>query len=171
MTDAREGEIWLLDEAGRLWARAPISPYGETSFTVPQGAAGRQMRAVLHARSGKADSVASLGFTVLPGAVVTDTQSTDSPKSSNVTMMLSSTAVAPGDVITVTLQGAHGDARVSLTDGSGNAVDQGDIPSTQDAVTLTAPSVATTTTYFVMASISQGVGEQTVVRKVVVTPR
>lgn len=170
-TDARGGDIWLLDDAGRLWARAPISPYGETTLTVPQGAAGRQMRAVLHARTLSADSVASLAFTVQPGAMVADAPPSAAPKSANVAMMLSSANVAPGDDITVTLQGAHGDARVSLTDASGNAIDQGDIPSTQDAVTLTAPSVTKAQTYYVMASITQGIGEQTVVRKVVVSPR
>jgi hypothetical protein len=170
-TDAQTGEIWLLDEAGRLWARAPISPYGETTLKVPQGAAGRQMRAVLHARNRKLDTIASVGVTVMPGALVADTQSVESPKNANVAMSLSTERPAPGDTVTVMLNGTHGDARITMTDDTGTSVEQGDIPSTQNAVTLTVPSVNKPATYYVMASISQGVGEQTLVRKLVVSPR
>ena len=174
-TDAREGEIWLIDEAGRLWARAPISPYGETMLKVPQGAAGKQMRAVLHARNQKLDTVASVGVMVMPGALTPDAQSSaqadNAPKVAQAAMTLSSSQAAPGDVITVMIDGAHGDARITMTDDSGQSVEQGDIPSTQNAVTLTAPSVTKTSTFYVMASITQGIGDQTVVRKLVVSPR
>ncbi len=170
-TNAQYGDIWLIDEAGRLWARAPITPYGKTSLDVPQGAAGRQMRAVLHARSGKLDSVASVGVTVMPGALVPAQQSQERPKAPPVAMTLSTQQAAPGDVVTVMIDGNHGDARITMTDDSGQPVEQGDIPSTQNAVTLTAPSVTKSTTFYVMASISQGVGDQTLVKKLVVSPR
>ena len=174
-TDAREGEIWLIDDTGRLWARAPISAYGETTLRVPQGAAGREMRAVLHARNQKLDTVASVGVMVMPSALAPDSQadkpSSGTPKVAAANMTLSSERAAPGDVITVMIDGNHGDARITMTDDSGQAVEQGDIPSTQNAVTLTAPSVTKATTYYVMASITQGIGDQTVVRKLVVSPR
>lgn len=171
-TDARDGDIWLIDDAGRLWARAPISPYGRTSLKVPQSAAGRQMRAVLHARNQKLDTVASVGVLVMPGAIAPEVQSgTAAPKAPPVGMTLSTQQAAPGDLVTVMLDGAHGDARITMTDDSGQSVDQGDIPSTQSAATLTAPSVTQTTTFYVMASVSQGIGEQTIVRKLVVSPR
>jgi hypothetical protein len=171
-TDARDGEIWLIDDAGRLWARAPISPYGRTALRVPQGAAGRQMRAVLHARNQKLDTVASVGVLVMPGAIATEVQSgAAAPKAPPVGMTLSTQQAAPGDLVTVMLDGAHGDARITMTDDSGQSVDQGDIPSTQSAATLTAPSVTQTTTFYVMASVTAGIGEQTIVRKLVVSPR
>jgi hypothetical protein len=170
-TDAREGDIWLIDDAGRLWARAAISPYGETTLNVPQGAAGRQLRAVLHARNARLDTVASVGVTVMPGTIVADAPATDAPKIPPAQMTLSTQTAAPGDVVTVMIDGNHGDARITMTDDSGQSVEQGDIPSTQNAVTLTAPTVTKTTTYYVMASITQGVGDQTVVRKLVVSPR
>lgn len=171
-TDAKDGEVWLIDDAGRLWARAPITPYGESTIKVPQGAAGRQMRAVLHARNQGRDTIASLGVMVMPGTVTPQAQATDTPsKTPPAQLTLSTQQVAPGDVVTVMIDGNHGDARITMTDGSGNSVEQGDIPSTQNAVTLTAPNVTKTTTYYVMASISQGVADQTVVRKLVVSPR
>ncbi len=170
-TDARDGEIWLIDDTGRLWARAPITSYGETLLQVPQGAAGREMRAVLHARGKNQDTVAAVGVMVMPGAIVPTAQAADAPKAPNAGMSLSTQHAAPGDVVTVMIDGQHGDARISMADGSGDPVEQGDIPSDQNAVTITAPDVTKTTTYYVMASITQGVGEQTVVRKLVVTPR
>ncbi|HEY9180805.1 MAG TPA: hypothetical protein VIO32_08795, partial [Candidatus Baltobacteraceae bacterium] len=170
-TDARDGEVWLIDDAGRLWAREPITPYGETTLKVPQGAAGREMRAVLHARNKDLDTVAGVGVMVMPGTIVPQTQSTDAPKAAAAQMTLSVDHAAPGDVVTVMIDGDHGDARITMTDGSGESVEQGDIPSGQNAVTVTAPDVTKTTTYYVMASISQGVADQTVVRKLVVSPR
>jgi hypothetical protein len=129
------------------------------------------LRAVLHARNARLDTVASVGVTVMPGTIVADAPATDAPKIPPAQMTLSTQTAAPGDVVTVMIDGNHGDARITMTDDSGQSVEQGDIPSTQNAVTLTAPTVTKTTTYYVMASITQGVGDQTVVRKLVVSPR
>lgn len=170
-TDARDGEVWLLDDGGRLWARAPITAYGVTTMKIPQGAAGRQMRAVLHARNQTLDTVASVGMLVMPGTITPQAQSPDAPKTPPAQMTLSTQQASPGDVVTVMIDGNHGDARITMTDGSGEPVEQGDIPSTQNAATITAPNVSKTTTYYVMANITQGVGDQTVVRKLVVSPR
>jgi hypothetical protein len=173
-TDAREGEIWLIDDAGRLWARAPIAPSGETTLDVPQGAAGRQMRAVLHAGSAQKDTVASVGVLVMPAAVVPQAQQSAAPATASqasTQLTLSTDQAAPGDDITVMLDGTHGDARITMTDENGQSVEQGDIPSDQNAASITAPDVTKTTTFYVMASISNGVADQTVVRKLVVSPR
>jgi hypothetical protein len=173
-TNAREGEIWLIDDAGRLWARAPITAYGETTIRVPQGAAGRQMRAVLHAGSPQHGTVASVGVLVMPAALVPQAQQSaaaQTPQAPQAQLTLSTEEAAPGDDVTVMLDGNHGDARITLTDQSGQSVEQGDIPSDQNAATITAPNVTQTTTYYVMASITSGVGDQTVVKKLVVSPR
>jgi hypothetical protein len=169
-TNARDGEIWLIDDSGRLWLRAPMSPAGTTIVKLPQGTAGRQMRAVLHARNGKLDTLASVALTVLPDANVT-AAGTATGGSSSPALTLSSDTVAPGDTITVAISGKHGDTQISLNDSSGNSLEQGDIPATQSAVTLSAPSVTTPATYYVMANVTQGVGEQTLVRRLVVKPR
>ncbi len=172
-TDARDGEIWLIDDAGRLWARAPISSQGETTIAVPQGAAGRSMRAVLHARNNQADAVASIGVTVLPDAMVT--RSGGAPvsdaKAPQAALTLSTQNAAPGDMISVRIEGKHGDAQISLNDGAGNSIEQGDMVAGQSALVLTAPNTTTPATFYVMANVTQGVGEQTLVKKLTVTPR
>ncbi len=169
-TNAKSGQIWLIDEAGRLWASAALFADGVTTLKVPQAAAGQKMRVVLHARNGAADAVSSLGITVQPGDVVASTAAAASPNAP-LALVLSASNVAPGDDVVVTLKGNHGDSRVSLTDAAGNTVEQGDVPAGQDAVTLSAPSVKSETTYYVVASVSSGVSEQSLVQKLVVTPR
>ena len=170
VTDARSGEIWLLDDAGRLWARAPIFADGVTTLVVPKAAAGRSVRAVMHARTGAADAVASLGVTVLPGAI--ESAVAETPRAGHAPVLtVSPEAASPDDAITVAIQGEHGDARISLTDKAGNSVAQGDIPASQNALALTAPQVTGPTIYYVTASITQGVGEQTIVKKILITPR
>src|SRR5207248_11580980 len=49
-TNAKSGQVWLIDETGRLWANASIFADGVTTLKVPQAAAGQKMRVVLHAR-------------------------------------------------------------------------------------------------------------------------
>ena len=171
-TNAKSGQVWLIDESGRLWAKVPISPDGTSELTVPQAAAGHKMRVVLHARNGSADAVATVGAFVLPGDVVTaDAAASSTAAQTQLSLSLSADRVAPGDEIVVTLTGSHGDARISLTDAAGNSIEQGDLPSGQNAVSLSAPAVTTATTYYVVANVSSGVSEQSIVRKLTVAPR
>ena len=172
VTNAPSGEIWLVDEAGRLWASAPMDTSGTATMTVPHGTSGRKLRALLRVRNGKAQALASVAFSVVPWE---DDGANAAPARQSAAAMpvlnISSEAAAPGDTITVSIAGHHGDAQVSLTDASGNAIEQGDIGAGQSAVTLTAPGVTEATTYYVTASVRQGIGEQTLVKKLTVTPR
>lgn len=169
-TNAKFGEVWLIDETGRLWATAPLFADGASTLKVPQAAAGQKMRVVLHARNEAADTVSTLGIMIQPGSVVASNTAATSPNAP-LALVLSASNVAPGDDVVVTLKGNHGDSRVSLTDVAGNTVEQGDVPAGQDAVTLSAPAVKIETTYFVVANVSSGVSEQSLVRKLTVTPR
>lgn len=173
VTDARDGEIWLIDDAGRLWARAAIDRYGSTTMRLPQGTAGRQMRAVLHARNGKVDAVASVGLTVLPGSLTTADAAAvaDDAKVVPPSLTLSTQRAAPGESITVAIEGKHGDAQIYLNDGAGNTIEQGDLLAGQSALVLSAPKTATEKTYYVMANVIQGRGEQTMVKTLTVTPQ
>jgi hypothetical protein len=169
-TNASSGQVWLIDETGRLWASAALFADGTSTLKVPQAAAGQKMRVVLHARNGTADAVSTLGVLVQPGDTVASNTAAASANGP-LALVLSADRVAPGDDVTVTLKGNHGDSRVSLTDATGNTVEQGDVPAGQDAVTLSAPSVKTETTYYVVANVSSGVSEQSLVEKLVVSPR
>ncbi len=166
-TNAQDGEIWLIDDTGRLWAKGSITADGHTTLDVPQGAAGRQLRAVMHARSGSQDAVAGVAVTVLPGAVVSQSAAqgpvTQKTVTAPATLSLSQSSPAPGETITVSIGGAHGDSSITLNDASGNSVETGDIAEGQTAMVLTAPS--TKGTYYVVATVMQGVAQQTLVQK------
>lgn len=170
-TNATGGDVWLIDDAGRLWAKTAITPAGSAQLTVPQAAAGRQLRAVLHATTDKSQATSSVAVMVLPDALQTVAPKVVAAKAGPAKLLVSSDQVAPGDVVTVTLHGTHGDTRVTLTDSGGNTIETGDVPEDQDAVTLSAPNVTVPTTYYVMANISDGVSEQTLVHKLTVSPR
>ncbi len=167
-TNARTGDIWLIDDSGRLWASAPIAAAGTTTIHVPQGSAGRQIRAVLHARIGAAGTLASIALTVFPGALVT--QNAPAQKAAGPVLVLSKDSALAGDIITVAIVGEHGRTQVSLRDAAGNVVESGDIAARQSAVALNAPGVLKSTPYFVTANLTQGIGEQTLVRKLLVNP-
>ena len=139
---------------------------GLTALRVPQAAAGRQVRAVLRARSGKTDSVASVELTVLPGALQSG-------------YFRNSARAARNACDEFSRQRFHRAMRLPSESGERTAMpgfrsatrpetllEQGDMPASQNAVTLTAPAVTGPTTYYVVATITQGIGEQTVVRRI-----
>lgn len=169
LTDAKSGDVWLIDDAGRLWATAPLSATGTSSLAIPAAAAGRQMRVVLRAASGARDTVESLGLTMLPGALQTPAPQVKT--AAIPVMQISAASAAPGDTIVVTLHNIAGDARVALTDANGATVESGDATSDQSAVSLIAPEVSAPTTYYVTAQVAEGVAQQTLVKAVTVAPR
>lgn len=170
------GTIWLLDLSGRIWATHATSPAGVTWLHVPRAAAGRQMRVVLHVDGASGGATAGLALGVVPDrlarvASIAGNGGSRAASQDPASVTLSRTRVAPGESITVTLGGRHGDARVTLADARGTTIAEGDVPEGQDAVQLTAPDVSVTTTYYVIASVTQGVSQQSIVRQLVVAPR
>lgn len=169
-TDAASGDIWLIDDSGRLWASTPIDASGEASLTVPQGAAGRQLRAVMRAKNGNQDAVASLAVTVLPGAVVAQAAASAPAAAATpappATLAISKTHVAAGETITVSIDGAHGDASIVLNDSAGTAVESGDIADGQASLAITAPSRPGV--YYVVANVTSGNAQQTLVKALTV---
>lgn len=169
-TNAPSGDIWLIDDSGRLWASTPIDASGSATLTVPQGAAGRQLRAVMRAKNGKLDAVSSVAVTVLPGAVVAQTSISEPSAAPTpappATLAISKTQVAAGETITVSIDGAHGDASVVLNDSAGTAVESGDIADGQTSIAFTAPSQPGV--YYVVANVTSGNSQQTLVKALTV---
>ncbi len=175
-TQAQSGEVWLVDTAGTTWAHAPMSLYGSTVIAVPQAAAGRQMRVVLHAQRGTEHAESSVGVSVTPvqqiAAEATQPAPTAKPAAAPPTaqLSLSSQVVSPGDTIVANVSGVSGDVRITMMTSGGATVAQGDAGDS-GGVTLTAPNVSTPTTFFVVATLTSGVAQQSIVKRLVVTPR
>ncbi|MHB1798743.1 MAG: hypothetical protein ACYCUI_10635 [Vulcanimicrobiaceae bacterium] len=169
---ASSGKVWLLGLGGRVWATAPFASDGTSLLRVPANAAGREMRVVLQVRDGARQAMSSVGVVVEPhsSAVVGAALPGVPPDSSATRIDLSQSRVASGENVTVRIVGPHDDVRVTLTDARGQTLEQGDASAQEDAVALGAPAVASPTTFYVVAAISRGVSQTSVVRKLIVTP-
>lgn len=179
-TSARGGEVSLVDEDGRTWADAPIDVQGRTVLAVPQAAAGRSMRVVVHAIRGHMQTISSLGVTVLPSTQIATTSATAAPKASAAprkparstlpALVLSADSGRAGETVIVSVRNAGGDVHIQLLDGSGTMRAEGDPALPTAPLALRLPAVETTSTYQVVATITTGGSEQSVVRPIVVHP-
>ena len=176
---AQSGMLYLVDTSGMTWAHAPMTLTGVTRMIVPQAAAGKNMRLVLDVHSGAAHQESSVGFTVMPSeesVAQAAPQATAAPVAAatvapvTATLTLSSQVVSPGDTVTATVSGVHGDVRITLMSASGTTMAQGDADDSS-GVTLNAPTVTTPTTFYVVATLTNGVAQQSIMKRLVVTPR
>lgn len=179
-TKAQSGDVWLLDGSGATWAHAPLSLSGSTQITIPQAAAGKEMHVVLHAQRGTQHAESAVDVAVMPSQQVTAQASAPAPAPSakpaprpaslNAQLELSSQVVSAGDTVTATITGVTGDVRITLMSSSGTTMAEGDADEGQ-GVTLNAPNVTTPTNFYVVATLTNGVSQQSIMKRLVVTPR
>lgn len=173
-TQGRAGDIWLVDTSGRTWAHEPISPAGTSRIHVPRAAAGRDLRVVLHVTRDKQHAENSVMTSVLPSdAVQSGPDAVPAPTAAPIvpTVTLSSQVVSPGDPVTVRVAGVKGDVRITVMSAAGETLEQGDADQGNPQVSITAPNVTGVTTFYVVATLTNGVAQQSIVRRLVVTPR
>lgn len=179
VTQAQSGDVWLVGVDGRTWARAPLSTSGVTELSVPQPTAGHDMRVVLHAQRGQTHAESSVGLTVLPSAAVASDGGTGGAAAPQAkpaasvapTLTLDSQVVSPGDNVVVRVSGTRGDVKITVMNSAGSTVEQGSVSQEDGAISITAPTVSSVTTFYVVATFTAGVSEQSIVRRLVVTPR
>lgn len=170
--NAVSGTIWLLDNDGRAWAATPYDPSGHSSVVIPLSAAGRQLRVVVSAKRGATHAQSTVGLLVLPSGETADTATAETPgqtASIHPQLRLSASSVSSGQTIVARLTGVTGDVRVTMTNAAGKIVEQGD-GTAEAGVAIGAPAVGSATTYSIVATFSDGMSEQSLVRSVVVHP-
>jgi hypothetical protein len=79
--------------------------------------------------------------------------------------------VSPGDNVVVRVSGTHGDVKITVMTAAGATVEEGSVTAADGAISITAPSVTSVTPFYVVATYTQGVSQQSIVRRLVVTPR
>lgn len=172
-THATTGDISLVDGFGVTWARAPFSPAGRSTLDVPASAAGRTMRVVLHVLRDKQQAQSSVEAIVLASGEAHPPEraatSVPAAPAGAPSIDLSSTVVAAGDTITVRVHGMHDSVRIKLVDGAGGTVAEGD--GSSGALAIAAPMVQTPSKFYVVATYTQGVSEQSTIKLLTVTPR
>jgi len=168
------GRVWLLDLGGKVWASGPFAVDGTTALRVPESAAGRQMRVVLQVQDGARRAMSSVGVVVVPGRSAKPEAMADAPRAEDPAQTagieLSRSQAEAGESVRVQVLGAHDDAVITLMDGAGHTIAQGDASGAEDAVALIAPAVTAPTRFYVVASITRGLAQTSVVRKLVVVP-
>jgi hypothetical protein len=175
-TNAQAGDVWLIDASGTTWAHAELAKSGSTQFDIPKAAAGKDMRVVVHAQRGPQHAESSVGFSVLPSAVLADANvAGPSPfkrpaRAAAADLVISPNVVAPGGTVIARISGARGDVRVTMMTASGATVAQGDIAE-GGTLSLNAPSVSSPATFFIVATLTNGVSQQSIMKRLVVTPR
>jgi hypothetical protein len=175
---ATSGDISLVDALGATWASAPFSAAGTSVMHVPPAAAGRTMRVVLHVHRGAQEAQSSVEAMVLAAheidpAIATNKPAEDTPAASAppaaFSIDLSSTVVSGGDTVTVRVHGGRDNVRIKLVDATGATVAEGD--GSSGMLSLAAPVVQTPSRFYVVATVNQGVSEQSALKTLTVTPR
>ncbi len=160
------GTVWLLDDHGRVWSKHSIEPSGETTFAIPESAAGKNLRVVLTAQRGAQHAQMATGILVLPdGMNVADPQPQAPPAPE-----VGPQSVASGNPIHVRLPAAHGEALVSITDTGGSILEEVDVAPSETSAILHAPSVSAPSTYDVVVSIAKGNAQEQTVKAITVVP-
>jgi hypothetical protein len=179
------GYVRLLGSDGTVWAQKPFSRNGETAFVVPPVSSGREMRVLLHVAKGRSAAESSAGLVVAnpsnvtlsdadqqPAVVGDDSQSYPATFDSddNGTFSVLTRTVKGGEPIHVRILSPRNGMRIALTDTQSHEVSGVNVGNDAGAIELQAPKVAVSTRYTVVASFTDGFGQESVVEPVTIVP-
>jgi hypothetical protein len=176
------GYVRLLDDAGTIWDEKPFAGDGEAKLTVPPLREAGEMRVLLHVT--KAGSVAqSMAGIVVAGAgqpaaadasqIAGDDESgmpAATGSDANGTFEVLDKTVKGGQPIRVHVLSPRNGMHIALTDGQSHEVSAVDVGAQADVVTLQTPKVLAPTSYTVVASFTDGFGQESVIQPVTILP-
>lgn len=179
------GYLRLIGSNGSIWGQEPFSRRGQTQFVVPPVAAGSQLQILLHvtkhgsaAQSAAGLVVAGSPHTSQAVAQASQVVGNDDPNAvpatssdeSNGTFDVLNKTVKSGGAIQVKIFSPRNGMRLSIMDTQSHEITGVDVGSDAQMVTMRAPVVYETTKYIVVASFTDGFGQETVVQPITVTP-
>jgi len=180
--DGDSGYVRLLGADGTIWAQQPFSHGGQTQLVVPAVASLREMRVLVHVSRGHSIAQTMAGIAVTPGAThaysgvqvagddETGAGAAASDANENGTFEVLTSTVKSGATIRVRIISPRNGMRIALTDSQSHEVTGLNLGAEADVVTLQAPAVTVPTRYTVVASFTDGFGEESVVAPVTVVP-
>jgi hypothetical protein len=184
--NADAGTVRLVDAAGTVWAQQPFSRNGETTLTVPSLRDGAELQVVLSVAKASTAAKSMAGLVVAsalhPIAAAAagsrvEIAGDDDPNvpaatdaDSNGTFQVLDRTVKSGQPIRIHIISPRNDMRIALTDSQSHEVAAQNVGAQADTVTLTAPNVTQATTYTVVATFTDGFGQESVVQPVTVLP-
>ncbi|HKU81131.1 MAG TPA: hypothetical protein VJP76_03090 [Candidatus Tumulicola sp.] len=179
-----DGYVRLLGTDGTIWGERPFSHSGKASFTVPPLANSREMRVLLHVTKGRSAAESSAGLVLSvpvaepqpvakPAAVANasaDASSDADAAADNGTFAVVDSHVPSGGTIHVKILSPRNGMRISLNDSQSHEISGVDVGADAESVTLHAPNVTLATRYTVVASFTDGFGQESIVEPVTVAP-
>ena len=182
---ASDGYVRLLDRDGTVWAQKPFSHDGITTFAIPPVAGSREMRVLLHVTKGRGYAESSAGLVVASASPIAPSAGNDLPlvagsdggsalstagDAANGTFSVARTRVRSGETIDVRVLSPRNAMRIALNDPQSHEVSAVNVGSDADVVPLRAPAVRVPSRYTVVATFTDGFGEETVVAPVTIAP-
>jgi hypothetical protein len=178
----KSGYVRLLGTDGTIWAQKPFSSHGETEFVVPYFSGVREMRVLVHVARGQTSAQSAAGLVVAdlmrqPASgdtqVVGDDESGSgsiADGSANGTFAVLTPHVRSGNPIKIRILSPRNGMRFSLADSQSHEIAHLDAGTDADVVTLPAPAVSVPTRYVVVASFTDGFGQESIVQPVTILP-
>ncbi len=177
------GYVRLEGTDGTVWSEQPFSSSGQAKLVVPPFAEGRELHVALHVTKGNSVAESEAGLLVAAAskpaaaaaaAIAGDDSSGDpaalSNDAPNGTFEVASTSVRSGAPIVVRILSPRNDMRISLYDPASHEVTGISAGADAETVTLRAPSVSLATRYTVVASFTDGFGQETIVQPITILP-
>ena len=177
------GYVRLLDRDGTVWAQQPYSREGQTSFVIPTAGSEGALRVLLHVTRGNSSAESMAGIAVAderenvaaPAAAVAATDDgTGVPAAAdngqNGTFQVLDGTVHGGDAIRVKIISPRNGMHIGLTDDQSREVTGKDVGVQADEVTLLAPAVKEAARYTVVATFTDGFGQESIVQPVTILP-
>ncbi len=176
---ADAGYVRLLGADGTIWAQRPFARDGEAQLVVPAVPSLHEMRVLVHVNRGRSVAQSMAGIAVAAPAARADagTQIAGDDETGagasadeNGTFEVLTPTVKSGGTIRVRIISPRNGMRISLTDAQSREVAGLNVGAEADVVTLNAPAVTVPTRYTLVASFTDGFGQESVVQPVTITP-
>ena len=175
------GDLQLVDENGAAFAEAPTSALGTSTLTAPQVKRDQQFAVVLTVKYGKSTAQSSTGVVVRSGEpLYVDGAGGDAPTGDNVRHLppqgdapfaLPADPIVGGGPIDIAVVDPSASMRFKVATPSGTVMTSGAAVPGQRSVVMLAPEVNADTPMLIEATYTSPIGEETIIRKVVVHRR
>jgi hypothetical protein len=179
-TNVKSGTVSLLDQSDNVRASVRLDGSGTTSLPAPRVAEDQTFRVVLDAQRNGTHAQSSVGVTVkgagaalaaLPAVAPVSTLEGAGPDAAgSASISLRKQRYRSGDVVPVDILGSFSNVHVAIANAGGVELSSKDVLPGERTAVLLVPDVPATTKLLVVATFGRGVGQETVVRSIVIRP-
>lgn len=166
------GSATLYDQNNVPRGTTLLDKYGHALLLAPTVSADQSLRVVVHAQSGNSTVESSTALTVKAQNASTPVPEVAGAfqEDASIPFTLPERSVKSGDLVHIPILRHEDTLRIGFSTADGRALSTVDVALSQSDVSLRAPLVASPTLYLVVGTYRRGVGQETIVRRIMVTP-